>query len=472
MAWLERMGYEVDGRAVNPSSEWLEQFRYSDFGFEFIVFLTGTFGWGPNNPGTTILNGQSRIPTFCVGINKADTNSTMLSIGIERLTANQYKFVSCAERGLRYPTLINEYQPSLSRQSDLTPICVVEDPTGTPTVGAEVFSQCKVEGEHSTVYVDCGGQSSGINLPLLMAVAIDDGAIEEPDYKLQGSIDLDDYPTPVTTLPDLQTTYAIQKKYNIPSTWGIISDTQAIGSVSQDQYDFVSANSPDKGGLLYPISHAGNNYWDGSFESIDQGYLTTILNMNSVGVKNGSDDLQTNSWGYRYFNTNAVNDNGARVCEKYNMGVIRLSTTIKGTGVLDNWLGSPSQIGSSVSFHRGLLLVPSYSFIASDEVNLDPQADILKFANTITGGWLNRGLSQGSVTYLHGGNFYDGHDGGNAPGNLVMESIGQLSRAMSKVVENVHPSVFVEYANRDDDGSGGNTPDGSDGQFTTSRPAC
>ena len=63
---------------------------------------------------------------------------------------------------------------------------------------------------------------------------------------------------------------------------------------------------------------------------------------------------------------------------------------------------------------------------------------------------MNRGLSQGSVTYLHGGNFYDGHDGGNAPGNLVMESIGQLSRAMSKIVENVHPSVFVEYANRQD----------------------
>ena len=87
MAWLERMGYDVDGRAVSPNSEWLEQFEYSSFEFEFIVFLTGTFGFGPSNKGTVILDGRARIPTFCVGINKADTNSTMLSIGIERLTA-------------------------------------------------------------------------------------------------------------------------------------------------------------------------------------------------------------------------------------------------------------------------------------------------------------------------------------------------------------------------------------------------
>ena len=102
----------------------------------------------------------------------------------------------------------------------MTPICVVEDPTATPTVGTDVFSQCKVVGAKTTVYVDCGGQSSGINLPLLMAVAVDDGLIEAPDYKLQGSIDLDDYPTALTVLNDLETTYAIQKKIQHPIDLG------------------------------------------------------------------------------------------------------------------------------------------------------------------------------------------------------------------------------------------------------------
>ena len=448
LGWLEAMGYECDVQFIIEDSAWLRSFNQTDYGYDFIVWFKGTFGWTSSDAAKVILTGEAVIPTFIVGYSQAGGAGTTADlIGITRLATAGYKWLD-HKNGFTYPGYTFEYEATAARLADLTPIVTVNSPTGTPTSGYAVWHQAKIVGPRTTIYVDAGGGTSGINLPNLIQEAVNDRVIDKPRYRLFGAVDLDDFPDNTMVLSDLETTYGIMQQYKIPSTWGIIADTSYINTVDQSLYDFVAAHSADKGGLIYPIDHAGNDYWDSAFSTIDANYQTSIANMLSKGIHNGSNAPEyTDSWGYRYFNTNALNDNGARVCEKYGLKAIRLSKAIKGTGVTANWIGSPQDAGSALSYHRGMLLLPSESFIASSETNLDLNSDLNKFAITVKA-WIVGCLAHKHILYMHGANFYDGHSGGNAPGNVIMRAIGGLSSFMKDVVENVHPSRFYELLDR------------------------
>ena len=452
MAYLDRMGYVPEAMVGIKESTWLGNFATDAQGYKFIVFMYGGFGWDAAENAAPILTGNAVIPTFCLGMQTSDTNSTMKAIGINRVTTSATKWVT-HKNGFEYPVITNQYEADSgegNRLADLTVLTEVQSPTVPATAGRTVFNQAKIVGPSTTVYVDCGGQGSCVYFPMLLQEAINDGLVAAPVKRLTGAVDLDDLPGPTNTLQDLVDIYALQTQYAMPATWGIISDAPAMPDVSQSLYDFVSERSPDRGGLIYPISHAGNTYWDtgnpatNTAAIIESNYLDEIDRMASVGIKGGSDLAGTNSWGYRYFNTNAVNDLGAQVCEKFSMGVMRLATAIpSSTGDITKWLGATDDAqsgpGTSISPHRGMALVTGVSYLGSAETNVALSSDA--YARTVSR-WANRSLSQGSVLYMHGGNFYNGHSGGNAPGLTVMKAIGDMGAYMSDVVEHVHPSVY------------------------------
>lgn len=448
-ALLLKMGYEVDIQFLIEGSTWLAEFERVDWGYDFIVFFKGTFGWNASDVGQVILTGEAIIPTFCMGLSLTDTNSTIRSIGVNRVATASNKVVTHKRHSTQFKYVVNtfQYEVAPTRVNDITILTEVDDPAASTYT---VFNQAKLKGTNTTVYVDVGSGSSA-NFPMLYQEALNDGLVPRPRYRLQGAFDIDDYPDSTNTLADLEATYAIQEQFNLPITYGIISDTGSIGNVDQSLYDFIAARQPNKGGLIYPIDHAGSDFWDSAYATIESNYQTSLTNMRSVGLRCGDNaPLYDNSWGYRFFNNNAVNGDGARIAEKYNFGVLRLANGIKSSGVTDKWLGTPTTTnnlaGHVFSIHRGMLLCGSGSFMGTGDISLDITTDASTFAPSLNHWFLS--LSDLLIPFVHGSNFYDAHDSGNAPGNVLLRQIGHCSQWMKDIVDFVHPSAFMEQYTR------------------------
>jgi hypothetical protein len=444
--WLYRMGYEYDVVAFEDGSEYAASFADTDNGYEFIVWIRMSGGIVPGENIATLLDGSAVIPTFLIMALDDSTSTADLVVGVRRTQtyASHYKWVT-HKNGFEYPVNTAEWKEASGFAGQWTAITTVQDPDG---VGTQ-FAMAKREGSATTLYFD-GGGSVGFNLPLLLQEAIDDKVISKPPHKLIGTMDIDDLPDANTTLDDVQQVYALQAKYNIPIAWGVPGDATALSNINDEVISFVAQRTPDKGGLIFPIEHQGGTFWNDPVATIDTFYKLHNDNIQSEGISTGEDDKGYDSWGYHYFNTNNINDNGAQVCEKYGFKVIRLENgekTTNGDGKV-NWIGSPEQAGPVFSYHRGMLLVGSGNSIASGDLSLDRDTNISEFALHISHKHLIEGLAHGNVIYMHGGNFYNGHSGGNAPGILVMSTVGDVMKHMRDVATWELPTALSAVLDR------------------------
>lgn len=457
--WLGRMGYTVDEMVAELDSDFADSFSTTGNGYEFIVWVRIQTGIFASDKTATLLDGTAKIPTF-ITMPLDDSGSTAnQTIGVNRTKSysGNYKYCTHTAKGLTIPVETAEWQVTAGFESRLEVVMVVDDPeTTTPEPGYDpgkaVFSVAKIKGANyptsgTIVYFE-GGGTIGANLPLIMQEAIDDGLIEPPTYKLLGNFDNDDIPDPNHTLSDIQQTMELQEQYGIPSTWGI--DPVEWAALDQTIADYIISKNAVDGGLMYPIEHEGNTYWDDTYANIDSFYTSHVSSIQSNGLRLGYNADGLDSFGYHYFNTNAFNDDGAKVASQYGMKVCRLSTGFQaGSGTYpDKYIGIQAEGGHSFEWHRDMLLVNGVNAIGSGDVNLDPVADLDEFAQELSL-WYQDCLAHGAVLYMHGGNFYDGHDGGNAPGFQVLRNIGDMQILCKDLCKHAFPTELYDAAIRD-----------------------
>jgi hypothetical protein len=405
-------------------------------------------------------------------------------------------------------------------------LVTIDQPVGAPVYLPKLIAAGRRRGVNNNVYFDCAGLPNRSTLfPLLLQEAINDGKLQPPTYKLTGAFDVDDMPeeSPMK-VSDCEQLYALQQRYKIPITWGMKTSAAQIAAINHDTFAFVAARTPDKGGLIYAIEHDGDDYWsENSDTTIETQFLEAIARAQAVGLRLGWDGYD--SWGYRFFNTNAINQNGLNICAKYGINVARTNRGVKAPrNHTDKWI-RPIGRGNSITEYKGVMCIESATYIDLTDRYLpvlqEPgRGDVEVFfsnantsvevgdvltqggvtgtiteiridsgslasgdntgrirmastsggafsigAATSTGGgalnlttnsytyallkytytysmWNDFCLAKGAPLYFHGDNFYYGHNGGNAPGHLILEAIAAACHYASDVMAIVHPSQF------------------------------
>jgi hypothetical protein len=443
---LNALGYTPEFIEATDGSTYLASFADVSHGYEFIIWIQIQGSLFDTENASTILDGTAVIPTFIM-MPLNDSGSTGASaMGVDRVTtySGRYKWLDHVD-GFSYPSQTAEYQRSDNTNgTGWTPITTFQVEEGTAGAGKTLFSTAKKVGTKTSIYFDGGGTVSYL-FPMLLQSAINDAVLTAPDKKLILTHDVDDVPDSLLTLADISDLYDVQAQYRMPMTWGIHGGDDNIGEADDSLYDYIAARTPDKGGYIYPIEHQGNTYWNDPVADIEAFYKTHIANIQGKGISTGRDVNGYDSWGYHYFNTNNFNHNGARVCEKYGIKVARLSTgRITNNGDADNlWIGA-TDLDDSKQLVNGVLCVNGSNFIASSQQSLDPVTDADHYANHISQSWMY-GAATSSVPYVHGGNFYNGHDGGNAPGILLFQTMGVMSDFMRSVASWGHPSAYADF---------------------------
>ena len=449
---LERMGYSYEIMFATNTSQFFADFAKAAQGFEFIVFLNVAFSWSTSNIAHVFLTGAAKIPVFALG-QYAQSTTTAGVIGLNRITTRDYRWCTHVPSGAKLPLYTSEMDALNSTvAASIVPLVTIDQPVGAPVYLSKLIAAGKRIGTNNNVYFDCAGLPNRSTLfPLLLQEAINDGKLQKPDYPLTGAFDVDDMPEENPfSLADCENLYALQTRYNIPITWGMKTAVSQIANINGSLWGFVAQRTPDKGGLIYAIEHDGDDYWSESLEStIETEFLTAIDRAKAVGLTLGWDGYD--SWGYRFFNTNAINQSGLNVCKKYGINVARFNRGIKAPrNHTDKWI-RPIGRGNSITEYNGVLCIESATYIDLTERNVsilqepgraDAGYGLLRYAYTFSM-WNDFCLAKGAPLYFHGDNFYyNGNNGGNAPGHLIFEAIAKCCEYASDVMKIVHPSAF------------------------------
>jgi hypothetical protein len=254
--------------------------------------------------------------------------------------------------------------------------------------------------------------------------------------------------------------YAAMQAMSLPSAFGIRTEDIQNSFFTPEMTAWLSSRTADKGGLLYPIVHRGTWTWAAQTKSAADALQRFDISLSSgAGIRVGSDDGQLNAWGYTYANNNAFSEGSAQLGQPgthftaspsaqaiqagYGWQVIR-AFQLGGANTAS--IGAPGYESFGECWYRGIRVVDSTYQMTDAQKSLD-------FDDGSTGSTqvafqfarlFNDTLGAGMPLYLHGSNFYDGHDGGNAPGARWLEMLaGIYSKGLNQVCVMAHGSVLA-----------------------------
>lgn len=455
---LSELGYSVDVKAVSDVTTTLFDSVGRCYEFVYIPAIFDGFGWTTWTSGSgkaigKVLKGATPIPVFVAGVSAASEAKIVAALGAGTKEASAYRKIKW--RGKYWYGKTGAYD--LVQQPHMTNLSTfITKPDDTKSIA------WKFKGASGWVYA-CAGENYGGDgsfIIHMLAEAVIDGVVDAPPKKLPVVIDLDDTPDTYNgamTVADLDRAYAAMQRMSMPSTFGIQADN--LGTVSSDMAAWVRSRTVDRGGLLYPIVHAGNWFWNASTKAVaDTKYRADIAAVVAKGIRVGATDAQTDAWGYMYFNNNAFNEESIQLgspersmaSSPLNDGIIsgygwRVARAFTIGGAFNtNPIPATSRPAKGKTWHRGVLIVGSFTSLGASDLTLDPDDGATgtnKFSNQCSRifSWA---AAYRSPLYMHGSNLYQ--TSGNAPGTVWLELLADNYEAgLSHVIEFVHGSKLA-----------------------------
>lgn len=459
VALLSNLGYSVDVRAVSDVTTTLFDSIGRAYEFVYIPALFDGFGWSTWTSGSgyaigKALKGGTPIPVFVASISATSQVKVLAALGADTQEAASYRKIKW--RNSYWYTYSGAYD--VVQQGHMSNLSTfITKPDGTKSIA------WKFQGASGWVYA-CAGANYGGDGSLIvhmLAEAVIDGVIDAPPKRLPVVIDLDDTPDTnngVMTISDLDRAYSAMQRMSMPSAFGI--QANHLDTVSSQMAEWVRARTADRGGLLYPIVHAGNWYWNAeSKASADALFRADVAACIAKGLKVGDNAEQTDAWGYMYFNNNAFNDESMQlgspertmpssplntlITSGYGWKVARAYTI--GGAYNTNPIPATSRPSSGKTWHRGILVVGSFTGMSYADTTLDPDdggTGTTKFSNQCSRIFAWSGAYR-SPTYMHGSNLYQ--TGGNAPGSVFLELLADNYEAgLDSIVQFVHGSDLAD----------------------------
>lgn len=398
-----------------------------DYAFCIVPRLRSTGSWTGSSELYQFFDGSLGIPTFVLSV-----NSSGVSAIHDRLGADNPATSSPTSEKLTYGTntIYSSCIPHpIDSESDVD--IFVEDSSGDAVVW-------RLNGATSSVYVDSSdivGTQIFTLFPIMLQEAINNGDVQVPPTKANLTFDLDDFPDATTTLADAEALHSVLDSYGIPCTIGV---NPALGdTVDSTIYEYISSRTYLNGGVFYPIVH---NTTSGFFTG---NYATTQTNYVGAGgvpylQSNINSGITNNVGGYSYFVNNYLSEGAFQALRDYGVRVFRLDeNAAQPYGGFVEPIGAYPRTGVPTA-----LFVGSTSSLNLDtSLTVDGATEISRFT-LLSGDFIGYGAYGGQVPYMHGTNFYDDHDGGNAPGLRFMSLFAETMAACSDVVQWAHPSQF------------------------------
>ncbi len=450
---LAIMGYEVSTMTTNVSSAYWDAFLTDDAGFELIVVMNLVSYVHTDKFAAALLKGAAVVPVFHLGMNIDGTSPEQAS-GCDRNDAGaSYYWATHVDTNTAVPVYGRQYDVSTTYPTIgalVDPLMVAE---GNP---AKLFMWRRRGTGKPTYYCADPGSYTLAGLYVMMATAIKDGHLSPPPRRAGMSICVDDLPETAapgpgawtgktSTFEDLERVYQIQQDYGMPLYWGVHSETAELAKIPQSTWDWIASRTAPKGGLIYIIEHADDNWADDVAKTtIDTTYASRVAALATVGLVDDPD--------FRFFSVNQIGQRGMQL-----MSPRRALTSSPAGATLQTGYGfkayrasignaaSSSKFtarvgrysGRALAYQRGMLAINGINNLsAATDVDLDRATEVQAYALTV---WQN---ALGQVPwntcytlYLHGSHFFDGHDGGTGPGFEILSSIGAMSNYCSDVLQ-------------------------------------
>ena len=431
---LIRMGYKPVMLLEDSSNNSIDALTITDY--EFLVTFANTTGmtWSASNKAW---DGTLGIPSFVLGTNGSNSLKFNTSFGAGPRTASvdNYK--------LDYGNIsfwMNCRGHTLTGSLSTTPLVAVNSRDGT---GVTAWI---MHGASNNVYAEACAFSSGAYtlFPLLLHEAVERGDVSAVPNKLALYHDMDDMPAANTTVADITNLYNLMTTYGCPMTWGITDNAGAGRSAITTYLASIQSDS-----LVRLIDHDGDYFMDGTKSTTNTNYTTTIAALQAEGL-----DVPTDSHGYRFNNSNRCDEaamqlgqplqsllsDAANTTPKYGYGWRIIRTDVGNTTA--NNIGEPGKM-RGFNKRRGMALLGSGTQMVISDTNITMDgSENTKFAWSFAI-FMVTGALKDHVYYGHMQNYYDGHDGGNAPGLVLTESMFQMANALNNVCELKHPADVI-----------------------------
>lgn len=462
-ALLRQYGYEVEVQVIPASTTYITSLDTSQYSFICLPILFHAV-WITESWFDIF---STSLPVIVTGIEKDNARTTDEPLGANIVLGSdwrKHKWVDgiTPNKDLYFST--STWTVKAGYESYVTALATdatTGDMTFWKKIGATDYT--------APMYIQAGYPSTGLHhaLPILMQAAINDGYIQPPPRKATSMWDIDDIPNLSNVQADVEAVIATQKQYSIPISWGLKLGiagqglgTDHWGPVTADTKAAIAAETPDKGGLLYTISHNHNWQWNMTVGGIDTKvkmdteFQGDIARAQADGISMGWSADGHDMWGYCYPPVNRVSDEmfqlgspqidrlsspaNNTIQQGYGWKVIRLFTD----SVSDGY-GRSLYHNSGLHYHRDMLLLTG-SFRLDNTVTqltADSVTEITHFA-VMFGKWFIEQMGFNQIYFMHGENFRS--DGANnRPGLKYLDLVGQWSVYLKDVHEFIHPSDFA-----------------------------
>jgi hypothetical protein len=474
---LINLGYEVDTKIVEDDSAFYTELITDDKGYDFGVFVRG--GGSALSPTHTIgdvfLAGLTKIPVFHINhttFNGLDNHglykegASALRVCDWAFNSSSFQFANlCTKLALRVCDWA--FNSSSFQFANLCTKLLVRTSEGFTAADYDYYATSSDDGAPvaaryksgtTSVYIDSSGSEGSLLFPLMQA-AIDRGEMPPPPRKGLVCYDIDDFPGADSTQADHEAAYAIMEKYGIYASWGIHASEAGLAEQPDSTWTWLESKSIVNGGYIYPMEHLGGTFWNDTKPNIDTFYRSHVTNMQAKGITTGWDADGLDSFYYHYANTNQIGETGLQLMspndevycspaddtQQVGYGIRVQRTQDGGTaGGGGQGLIRTSRQQLELAQLYGVYLMAGNNRLLSTDKAITLSGDMSEFYGATVRDALCRSVQYNNIAYMHGGNFWDGHDGGTAPGQEVLTIIGEMVTYCKDILKFAHPSEVAE----------------------------
>ncbi len=441
---LKALGYQVDLQVLDADAAIYTTLQSDATIYDFVVVVEGSGIGTASALVLDVLGGSLVVPVFHV-YNIQSGNFSFFGHGLEQGTITSGAYRACTWEGNDLPLFCETRQIS-STSSGNGPFSAGDYETLiSDNVTGEIVAARYTGGSGSSVYMDAAASPAGNTLFILMQYAINNGEMPAPPRKGLIMMDVDDMPDINSTQTDVDNMISDYATFRIDITWGV--DAANMNNNPDSMWASIEAAG------IHCIENSES--WDDTKSNIDTFYRANIVNMQAKGLTTGFDLAGIDSFGYHNFESNQIGDNGLQLGSPYNAEFCSVSGTTRQNGygfktirltvgdhamaVDTPQLASPKD-QREITINRGTAFLQGGSSITSGDLDLPYLANLDQYALQSIKLGIVEAAAYNKISYLHGTNFYDGHDGGTAPGLKVYEIMGNVVSFCASILEFAHPS--------------------------------
>lgn len=412
---LDAFGYDVDFLYINDNDALFDQATpvspVDGVAYDFAVFPKHSAGI-PDAPGGKLLNwrrnGLAPIPVFVCGWNQAGTTQRA-GVNNRHSSSPSAEIATWLQSGtgqaITFPWNAQRYENEAA-----TAIVTVAAATNP---GADTIAW-KWAGTSANVYICASSTTNSLYnlLPVLIQEAVAAGDIPAPTRRNKIIVNLDDFPAESgndqTTLAVLTRVHAKCVEVGAIATMGVHGDF--FTAADADIVAFVQANHQSRGGNLYIIDHLVSNdtapteYFDWDMTDGD-GLLDTTVALRQAEADSRHQatiahfaeyvDIDNATGGYRFFNQNAIGNEGLVLLKSYGMKIVRCAGNTS-FGAEGQYIIDLPIVAQANFYQHGIAL--SYGNVMSGAVGniLDSAA----YASGALSGWINLIVTPANTEYF------------------------------------------------------------------------